>query len=133
MQEKAVRISFDRKVEIFRHKYLWIRMRHEFFDTVLNNKESVDYVWNLSKANFDPELFTSHNHEIQNNLIINLLPYNNMSQSSKKYIDRSHETYKWDVQKIEHYTWINLFIMALALFNVSFPQRDVAYRINLRY
>jgi hypothetical protein len=29
-----------------------------FFDT-LNNKESVDYVIrNLSKANFDPELFT---------------------------------------------------------------------------
>jgi hypothetical protein len=35
-------------------------MRHEFFDTVLNNKESVDYVIrNLSKANFDPELFTA--------------------------------------------------------------------------
>jgi hypothetical protein len=33
-------------------------MRHEFFDTVLNNKESVDYViQHLSKAN-DPELFT---------------------------------------------------------------------------
>jgi hypothetical protein len=30
-----------------------------------------------------------------------------MSQSSKKYIDRSHETYKWMFKKIEHYTWIN--------------------------
>jgi hypothetical protein len=71
-------------------------MRHEFFDTVLNNKESVDYViQHLSKANFDPELFT-YNHEIQNNLIINLLPYN-MSQSSKKYIDRSHENIQMDV------------------------------------
>ena len=38
----------------------------EFFDTALNNKELVDYVIrNLSNANFDPELFTSHNHEIQ--------------------------------------------------------------------
>jgi hypothetical protein len=74
---KKVRISFDRKVEILginTFEYACVMN----FDTVLNNKESVDYVIrNLSKANFDPELFTSHNHEIQNNLIINLLPYNN--------------------------------------------------------
>lgn len=65
--KKAVRISFDKESRIFLGVNTFgIRMRHEFFDTVLNNKESVDYVIrNLSKANFDPELFTSHNHEIQ--------------------------------------------------------------------
>ena len=65
--KKAVRISFDKESRIFLGiNTFGIRMRHEFFDTVLNNKESVDYVIrNLSKANFDPELFTSHNHEIQ--------------------------------------------------------------------
>ena len=65
--KKAVRISFDRESRNFLGiNTFGIRMRHEFFDTVLNNKESVDYVIrNLSKANFDPELFTSHNHEIQ--------------------------------------------------------------------
>lgn len=65
--KKAVRISFDKESRIFLGiNTFGIRMRHEFFDTVLNNKESVDYViQNLSKANFDPELFTSHNHEIQ--------------------------------------------------------------------
>jgi hypothetical protein len=35
-----------------------------FFD-ILNNKESDYVIRNLSKANFDPELFTLHNHEIQ--------------------------------------------------------------------
>ena len=65
--KKAIRISFDNENRIFLGiNTFGIRMRHEFFDTVLNNKESVDYVIrNLSKANFDPELFTSHNHEIQ--------------------------------------------------------------------
>nr|WP_309760344.1 FAD/NAD(P)-binding oxidoreductase [Flavobacterium sp.] len=65
--KKAVRISFDKESRIFLGiNTFGIRMRHEFFDTVLNNKESVDYViQHLSKANFDPELFTSHNHEIQ--------------------------------------------------------------------
>jgi hypothetical protein len=33
-----------------------IRMRHEFFDKVLTNKETVDYVIDhLAAANFDPE------------------------------------------------------------------------------
>ena len=41
-------------------------MRHEFFDKVLTNKESVDYVvQNLAQANFDPEFFKSYNKEIQ--------------------------------------------------------------------
>ncbi len=65
--KKAIRISFGSEDRIFLGiNTFGIRMRHEFFDTVLNNKESVDYVIrNLAKANFDPELFNSHNHEIQ--------------------------------------------------------------------
>jgi hypothetical protein len=40
-------------------------MRHEFFDTVLSQKQSVDYVIeNLKKANFDPEFFTTFEKEI---------------------------------------------------------------------
>jgi hypothetical protein len=34
-------------------------MRHEFFDKVLTNKETVDYVID-HLANFDPEFFTSY-------------------------------------------------------------------------
>ena len=54
-----------------------IRMRHEFFDTVLNNKMSVDYViQNLKKANFDPEFYKRYENEIFqlfqiNNTIVN--------------------------------------------------------------
>jgi hypothetical protein len=33
-------------------------MRHEFFDKVLTNKETVDYVIDhLAAANFDPEFY----------------------------------------------------------------------------
>jgi 3-methyladenine DNA glycosylase AlkD len=43
---------------------------HEFFDKVLTNKETVDYVIDhLAAANFDPEFFTSYEKEIRNNLL----------------------------------------------------------------
>jgi NAD(P)H-nitrite reductase large subunit len=65
--KKAIRISFDKKDRTFLGiNTFGIRMRHEFFDKVLTNKETVDYViTHLAKANFDPELFTSHTREIQ--------------------------------------------------------------------
>jgi NADPH-dependent 2,4-dienoyl-CoA reductase/sulfur reductase-like enzyme len=65
--KKAIRISFDKKDRTFLGiNTFGIRMRHAFFDTVLTNKETVDYVINhLAAANFDPELFTSHTREIQ--------------------------------------------------------------------
>ena len=45
-------------------------MRHEFFDKVLTNKETVDYVIDhLAAANFDPEFFTSYEKEIQKQFI----------------------------------------------------------------
>jgi hypothetical protein len=55
-----------------------------------------------------------------------------MSQSSKKYIDRSHENIQMDVVKKLSITLglIGLFIMAL-VFNVSFPNKEMVYRINL--
>jgi hypothetical protein len=47
-------------------------MRHEFFDKVLTNKETVDYVIDhLAAANFDPEYVLRK--EIRNNLLTNSL------------------------------------------------------------
>ncbi|MBG6062276.1 NAD(P)H-nitrite reductase large subunit [Flavobacterium sp. CG_9.1] len=65
--KKAIRISFDKKERTFLGiNTFGIRMRHEFFDRVLTNKETVDYVIeHLAKANFDPEFFTKHEKEIQ--------------------------------------------------------------------
>lgn len=65
--KKAIRISFHKGTrEFLGINTFGIRMRHEFFDKVLTNKESVDYVvQNLAQANFDPEFFKSYNKEIQ--------------------------------------------------------------------
>ncbi|TDE05769.1 NAD(P)/FAD-dependent oxidoreductase [Flavobacterium sandaracinum] len=65
--KKAIRISFDKKDRTFLGiNTFGIRMRHEFFDKVLTNKETVDYVIkHLAKANFDPEFFASYEKEIQ--------------------------------------------------------------------
>jgi hypothetical protein len=40
-------------------------MRHEFFDTVLNNKESVDYVIQIYQKLILILNYLPHNHEIQ--------------------------------------------------------------------
>lgn len=65
--KKAIRISFDKTERTFLGiNALGIRIRHEFFDTILNSKKSVDYaIDNLKKANFDPELYSSYEAEIQ--------------------------------------------------------------------
>lgn len=64
--KKAVRIAFDKNTnEFLGINTFGIRMRHEFFDTVLSQKQSVNYVLqNLDKANFDPEFFAIHTKEI---------------------------------------------------------------------
>lgn len=69
--KKAIRISFDKKTRTFLGiNTFGIRMRHEFFDKVLTNKETVDYViHHLAEANFDPEFFTTHEKEIQKQFI----------------------------------------------------------------
>lgn len=66
-EKKAIRISFNSKTRVFLGiNTFGIRMRHPFFDNVLTKQLSVDYViQNLKDANFDPEFFTSYEHEIQ--------------------------------------------------------------------
>ena len=53
-----------------------IRMRHETFDTWLNEKRNIDYVINhLSEANFDPELYKCYEKDI-------LITYKNQLQKA---------------------------------------------------
>jgi NAD(P)H-nitrite reductase large subunit len=65
--KKAIRISFHKENRRFLGiNTFGIRMRHEFFDKVLTEEKTVDYViQHLAEANFDPELFTNYNKEIK--------------------------------------------------------------------
>ncbi|MBF2709607.1 NAD(P)/FAD-dependent oxidoreductase [Flavobacterium soyangense] len=69
--KKAIRISFHKDTRAFLGiNTFGIRMRHEFFDKVLTKNLSVDYViQHFREANFDPEFFTSHKIEIQEQFI----------------------------------------------------------------
>jgi NAD(P)H-nitrite reductase large subunit len=69
--KKAIRISFHKETRVFLGiNTFGIRMRQEFFDRVLTENQSVDYViHHLEKANFDPEFFTSHKKEIQEQFV----------------------------------------------------------------
>ena len=64
--KKAISITFDTQSRLFLGiNTFGIRMRHEFFDAVLNDKKTVDFViQNLKKANFDPEIFSTFEKEI---------------------------------------------------------------------
>lgn len=66
--KKAITISFDKINNTFLGiNTFGIRMRHDFFDKVLTEKKSVQYVIdNLKNANFDPEFFASYEKEIKN-------------------------------------------------------------------
>lgn len=47
-----------------------IRMKHEVFDSWLNEKRSIDFViQNLKQANFDPEFFKKYEREIQSKFL----------------------------------------------------------------
>ena len=63
----AIRMAFHKETKVFLGiNTFGIRMRHEFFDKVLTDKQSVDYViQNLANANFDPEFYTTYSKEIQ--------------------------------------------------------------------
>ena len=65
--KKAIRIAFDKNNRAFIGiNTFGIRMRHAFFDQVLTDGKSVDYVLtHLAEANFDPEFFKLHHKEIQ--------------------------------------------------------------------
>jgi hypothetical protein len=77
--KKAIRISFDKRPHFLGINTFGIRMRHEFFDKVLTNKETVDYVIDhLAAANFD-QFFTSYEKKFRNNLLTNSLVQNNIT------------------------------------------------------
>lgn len=65
--KKAIRISFHKESRVFLGiNTFGIRMRHEFFDRILTESKTVDYVMqHLAEANFDPEFFTNYSKAIQ--------------------------------------------------------------------
>jgi len=73
--QKAIRISYNKKTDEFLGiNTFGLRLRHEFFDTVLNEKKSVGFVIeNLKLANFDPEFFTTHYEEIKIKFVIQVI------------------------------------------------------------
>lgn len=62
----AIRISYHKETKEFLGiNTFGIRMRHEFFDTVLTEKKSVAFVIeNLKMANFDPEFYKHYEKDI---------------------------------------------------------------------
>ena len=64
--KKCIHINYDKNTrEFIGVNNFGIRMRHEFFDKVLKEKQSVDYVLeHLADANFDPEFYKLHEKEV---------------------------------------------------------------------
>ena len=64
--KKCIHLNYDKNTrEFIGINNFGIRMRHMFFDKMLNKKRSVDYVLeNLASANFDPEFYKLHESEI---------------------------------------------------------------------
>ena len=65
--KKCIHINYDKKNtrEFIGINTFGIRMRHEFFDKILTEKKSVEYVLeHLADANFDPEFYKLHEPEI---------------------------------------------------------------------
>jgi NAD(P)H-nitrite reductase large subunit len=64
--KKCIHINYDKNSRAFIGiNTFGIRMRHEFFDRILNDKQTVDYVMeHLADANFDPEFYALHEKEI---------------------------------------------------------------------
>ena len=65
-RKKCIHLNFDQKTKKFLGiNALGIRLRHNFFDSILRNEESVDYVLeHFADANFDPEFYSLHHKEI---------------------------------------------------------------------
>ena len=63
---KCIHLNYDKKTQEFIGVNTFgIRMRHEFFNRVLNEKKSIEYVLeHLADANFDPEFYKLHEAEI---------------------------------------------------------------------
>tara|TARA_R110000787_G_scaffold13189_4_gene41715 strand:+ start:4410 stop:5756 length:1347 start_codon:yes stop_codon:yes gene_type:complete len=64
--KKCIHINYDKNTnEFLGINTFGIRMRHEFFDSVLTKKQSIHYVLeHLADANFDPEFYKLHENEI---------------------------------------------------------------------
>ena len=64
--KKCIHISYDKNTrEFIGINTFGIRMRHEFFDRILTEKQSIEYVLeHLADANFDPEFYKLHEKEI---------------------------------------------------------------------
>ncbi|WP_405292101.1 NAD(P)/FAD-dependent oxidoreductase [Algibacter sp. Ld11] len=64
--KKCIHINYDKITrEFIGINNFGIRMRHEFFDKILNEKRTVDYVLeHLADANFDPEFYKLYEKEI---------------------------------------------------------------------
>ena len=64
--KKCIHINYDKNTrEFIGVNTFGIRMRHEFFDRILTEKQSVEYVLeHLADANFDPEFYKLHEKEI---------------------------------------------------------------------
>ena len=65
-EKKCIRINYNKTTQEFIGiNTLGIRMRHGFFEKMLNEKKSVQYVLaHLADANFDPEFYTLYEKEI---------------------------------------------------------------------
>jgi NADPH-dependent 2,4-dienoyl-CoA reductase/sulfur reductase-like enzyme len=64
--KKSIRINYHKTSRIFIGiNSLGIRLRHEFFDRILREGQTVEYVLeHLADANFDPEFYELHEAEI---------------------------------------------------------------------
>ena len=64
--KKCIHINYDKNThEFIGINTFGIRMRHEFFDKILTDKKSVEYVLeHLADANFDPEFYKLYEKEI---------------------------------------------------------------------
>lgn len=69
-KNKAIRIAFNAQTnEFLGINTFGIRLKQEFFDQVLNEKKSVDFVIeNIHQANFDPEFYKNYFPEIKKTL-----------------------------------------------------------------
>ncbi|MFC2109413.1 FAD-dependent oxidoreductase, partial [Bacteroidota bacterium] len=92
--KKCIHINYDKEThEFIGINTFGIRLRHERFDTWLNNKATVEEVLiHLKDANFDPEFFTHHEQEIlekfnqENNSNIQAKPKSWKRIFSNKYL-----------------------------------------------
>ena len=66
--KKCIHLNYNKTTREFNGiNTFGIRMRHEFFDKILTNKKSVEYVLeHLADANFDPEFYKLHENDIVN-------------------------------------------------------------------